>query len=185
MQEGFRLLGKLVLVTGAARSGKSEFAERLATQHKGIVTYIATARCNSQDLDWQARIERHRQRRPQGWQLEEVPLDISGSLERWSQPQACVLLDSLGTWVANGLEEEDGLWGDRRDRWLETARNFPGTCIVVAEETGWGVVPAYASGRLFRDRLGEVTRHLGAIADETYLIVAGRILNLSKIADPL
>lgn len=174
-----------MLVTGAARSGKSEFAEWLAIQHKGIVTYIATARSNSQDPDWQARIERHRQRRPQSWQLEEVPLQLSASLERWSGPERCVLLDSLGTWVANGLEETEEDWGDRRDRWLQSARNFSGTCIVVAEETGWGVVPAYASGRLFRDRLGEVTRRLGAIADETYLIVAGRVLNLSQIAAPL
>ncbi|MFO8039141.1 MAG: bifunctional adenosylcobinamide kinase/adenosylcobinamide-phosphate guanylyltransferase [Sodalinema sp.] len=178
-------MGNLVLVTGAARSGKSEFAERLAEQHKGIVTYIATARSNSQDRDWQARIERHRQRRPRHWRLQEVPLAISACLEQWNHPQNCLLLDSLGTWVANTLDESDTDWGDRRQTFLHQATNFQGTCILVAEETGWGVVPAYPSGRMFRDRLGELTRHLGAMADQTYLIVAGRILNLTEIADPL
>lgn len=179
------LLGNLVLVTGAARSGKSEFAERLAEQHKGIVTYIATARRNSQDRDWQARIERHRQRRPNHWQLQEVPLAISACLEQSNHPQTCLLLDSLGTWVANTLDESDTDWGDRRQAFLHQAKNFQGTCILVAEETGWGVVPAYPSGRVFRDRLGELTRHVGAIADKTYLIVAGHSLNLSEMADPL
>lgn len=178
-------MGNLVLVTGAARSGKSEFAERLAQQHKGIVTYIATARSNSQDPDWQARIERHRQRRPSHWQIQEVPLAVDACLEQWSHPERCLLLDSLGTWVANTLDESDADWGDRRQTFLHQAGNFQGTCILVAEETGWGVVPAYPSGRLFRDRLGELTGHVGAIADTTYLIVAGHILNLTEIADPL
>lgn len=179
------LLGNLVLVTGAARSGKSEFAERLAGQHKGIVTYIATARRNSQDPDWQARIERHRQRRPSHWQLQEVPLAICTCLEQWNQPQSCLLLDSLGTWVANTLNESDSDWSDRTESFLHQVGHFQGTCILVAEETGWGVVPAYPSGRLFRDRLGELTRQIGAIANDTYLIVAGHILKLTDIADPL
>ena len=45
--------------------------------------------------------------------------------------------------------------------------------IFVAEETGWGVVPAYPLGRLFRDRLGYIVFKLGNIVDPTYLVIGG------------
>ena len=41
---------KIILVTGAARSGKSEWAEKLANQLTESVTYIATAKFSSEDL---------------------------------------------------------------------------------------------------------------------------------------
>ena len=52
---------------------------------------------------------------------------------------------------------------------------------LVAEETGWGVVPSYPTGRLFRDRLGTLTRQIGAIAHATYLVTAGYALNLTDL----
>ena len=36
-------MGKMILVTGGARSGKSAFAEQLARESGGSVAYIATA----------------------------------------------------------------------------------------------------------------------------------------------
>jgi len=57
--------------------------------------------------------------------------------------------------------------------------------IFVAEETGWGVVPAYQLGRTFRDRLGGLVRRLGAVADTVYLITGGHVLNLSQLGHPL
>jgi len=57
--------------------------------------------------------------------------------------------------------------------------------IFVAEETGWGLVPAYKSGRIFRDRLGELTRKIGNIADTTYMVASGHVLNLSLLGTPL
>jgi adenosylcobinamide kinase/adenosylcobinamide-phosphate guanylyltransferase len=55
----------------------------------------------------------------------------------------------------------------------------------VAEETGWGVVPAYPLGRKFRDRLGALVRQLGRICEPVYLVVGGHVLNLSLLAVPL
>ncbi|MEB3338441.1 MAG: bifunctional adenosylcobinamide kinase/adenosylcobinamide-phosphate guanylyltransferase, partial [Leptolyngbyaceae bacterium] len=54
----------LILVTGPARSGKSEWAERLAIASHQSVIYVATASVDPTDLEWQARIEQHRLRRP-------------------------------------------------------------------------------------------------------------------------
>jgi adenosyl cobinamide kinase/adenosyl cobinamide phosphate guanylyltransferase len=72
----------IVLVTGPARSGKSEWAEALAAQSKKSVIYIATSTIDPQDQDWQARIEQHRQRRPADWRLWEVPVDLGGGDRR-------------------------------------------------------------------------------------------------------
>ena len=58
--------GKLVFVTGAARSGKSFFAEQMAAAAEGRVTYIAT--CVPGDQEMVERVKRHQARRPVFWQ---------------------------------------------------------------------------------------------------------------------
>ena len=56
-----------------------------------------------------------------------------------------------------------------------------GDTIVVTNETGWGVVPAWPSARIFRDELGRANRRLTAAADAAYLVVDGRCLDLKKL----
>ena len=72
---------QLILVTGAARCGKSEWAETLAMESGKTVIYIATATIDPTDREWQARIIRHQQRRPATWQtvtaIEDLPSTIS------------------------------------------------------------------------------------------------------------
>jgi adenosylcobinamide kinase/adenosylcobinamide-phosphate guanylyltransferase len=175
---------KSVLVTGPTKSGKSEWAEQLAVQAASEVVYVATATCNAGDADWQNRIARHRQRRPDAWHTLEEPQKLAHVL-RQAQPPECWLVDSLGTWLANHLDQSDEAWQRMVIELVEAIATFPGTLIMVAEETGWGIVPAYPSGRLFRDRLGELTREVGAIADETYLVAAGFAINLTAIGTPV
>ncbi|HEY9738125.1 MAG TPA: bifunctional adenosylcobinamide kinase/adenosylcobinamide-phosphate guanylyltransferase, partial [Trichocoleus sp.] len=57
----------ITLVTGPTRSGKSEWAEHLAQQSGKSVVYIATSQVAADDLEWAARLEKHRQRRPTTW----------------------------------------------------------------------------------------------------------------------
>jgi adenosylcobinamide kinase / adenosylcobinamide-phosphate guanylyltransferase len=175
---------QLILVTGAARSGKSEWAETIAISSGKVVTYIATATIDPSDLEWQARILQHQQRRPATWQTISTVEDLAVTIAR-SQPNACLLVDSLGTWVANLLDRSDPDW-ERLTQDLRTALTTSlGTTILVAEETGWGVVPAYPSGRLFRDRLGMLTRQIGSIANPVYLVTGGHVLNLSQLGQKL
>ena len=61
----------------------------------------------------------------------------------------------------------------------------PSTVIFVGEETGWGVVPAYASGRLFGAGLGQLLRQIGSKADTVYLVTGGHAINLSVLGTPL
>jgi adenosylcobinamide kinase/adenosylcobinamide-phosphate guanylyltransferase len=178
----------IILVTGPARSGKSEWAENLATrlgqQFNQPIIYMATAQEEPQDLEWQARLEKHRQRRPPHWQTLLVPTDLSASLFEVIPP-AIVLVDSLGTWVANLLTLEEDQWQCQQQQLIFTLQKLTLTVILVAEETGWGVVPAYPLGRLFRDRLGYLTRQVGAIADQVYLVTGGYALNLSQLGEQL
>lgn len=175
-------MAKLILVTGAARSGKSEWAEQLAADSGKSVIYIATAQENSDDREWQARIENHRSRRPSNWQTQTVPTGISEAIANSSN---CLLIDSLGTWLANLLEQSDADWEKTIEQLFQSFEKTDSLIIFVAEETGWGVVPAYPIGRTFRDRLGNLTRRLGAIADTVYLVTGGHVLNLSQLGTPL
>ena len=177
-------MDKRILVSGPTKSGKSEWAEQLARQSAQPVTYVATARQPTDDADWQARIAAHRQRRSAQWQTLEVPVDLALTLGQ-AEATECWLVDSLGTWVANGLEAAHGDWQAQVDGLLQAIAHFRGTLILVAEETGWGVVPAYPLGRTFRDRLGTLTRQVGTVADVTYLVVAGFAVDLSQLGVPV
>lgn len=175
---------QLILVTGPARSGKSEWAETLADRSGKLVLYVATAQVDPADSEWQTRIEQHRQRRPSTWQTLTVPIALAKTIQT-VPPNSCLLVDSLGTWLANLLEQDDITWNKTLDALLDSLHNATSDIIFVAEETGWGVVPAYPMGRLFRDRLGALTRHMGAIAHPVYLVTGGHVLNLSILGVPL
>jgi adenosylcobinamide kinase/adenosylcobinamide-phosphate guanylyltransferase len=172
------------LVTGAARSGKSEWAEYLAANSGKPVSYVATALVDPTDAEWQQRIEQHRQRRPVGWKTLSVPIDLAETIQAASV-EDCLLVDSLGTWLTNLLEQDAPIWEQTCQTLLDSLRQTTSLVILVAEETGWGVVPAYPIGRRFRDRLGSLTRQIGAIADPVYLVTAGYVLNLTDLGSPL
>jgi adenosylcobinamide kinase / adenosylcobinamide-phosphate guanylyltransferase len=174
----------ITLVTGAARSGKSEWAERLAVKSGLQVVYVATAKIDPTDAEWQVRIGQHRQRRPLDWQIIEGAENLT-EIITVARPGQCLLIDSLGTWVANFLEDAEEVWLIEQSKFLDSLKSPSSMVILVAEETGWGVVPAYALGRLFRDRLGTLTRKIGSIADPVYLVTAGRVLNLAQLGESL
>jgi len=178
----------LILVTGPSRSGKSEWAEHLAeaiAQQKTLsVVYVATSQEDANDPEWQARLEKHRDRRPNHWQTLAVPTELSLAITQ-NPSMTCLLIDSLGTWVANLLSQDENQWQLTQQELLENLQNSCQNIILVAEETGWGVVPAYPIGRQFRDRLGHLTRQIGAIADKVYLVTGGYALDLTQLGKPL
>lgn len=178
----------VILITGPARSGKSEWAEhlaqQLAVQNNRQVVYIATAQLNRDDAEWQARIDTHRRRRPAHWQCQEVPHKLAEAIAPHDQTH-CLLIDSLGTWLANLIEQEAEEWDKAQQQLLGALIATPADVILVAEETGWGVVPAYELGRTFRDRLGTLSRRVGEIATDVYLVTGGYALNLAALGQPI
>ena len=175
---------RIILVTGAARSGKSEWAENLAKKTNKSVVYVATAIVDSTDQEWLNRIALHQQRRPSDWRTLCVPQQLVQTISN-ALASDCLLIDSLGTWVANLLDRETDCWQEIQTSLLEGLQNTNADVILVGEETGWGVIPAYKSGRIFRDRLGELVRKIGSIASEVYLVTGGHALNLSKLGQSL
>ncbi|MGD1807064.1 bifunctional adenosylcobinamide kinase/adenosylcobinamide-phosphate guanylyltransferase [Dapis sp. BLCC M126] len=176
---------KLILVTGPARSGKSEWAESLAINSGKKVIYIATSQVDANDLEWQTRIERHKNRRSSDWITLEIPVKLSETLAAYSDEDFCILVDSLGTWLANILEQDEEVWNETLEALIESLFKASGHVILVAEETGWGVVPSFPIGRLFRDRLGNLIRRVGVISDSVYLVTGGHVLDLSALGVPL
>lgn len=162
----------VTLILGGARSGKSELAERQAST-LATVAYVATAAVDRHDEDFQARIERHRDRRPRHWRTVEVGAgeDLAAVLDAVDDP---VLVDSLGTWLA-GHDEFAVDAGD-----LVAAlgrRDHPS--ILVSDEVGLGVHPTSQAGRTFRDALGDLNRAVADVADTVLLVVAGRVVQLA------
>ena len=175
---------EVILVTGPARSGKSEWAEYWAQQSQKSVVYIATSVVSSGDAEWQQRIEQHRQRRPNSWQTREIPQNLADAIAT-ADAKDCLLIDSLGTWLANLLDQDDASWQQCVDQLLAVLGASPCVVILVGEETGWGVVPAYPIGRTFRDRLGSLVRRIGAISTQVYLVTGGYALDLKHLGTPL
>lgn len=174
----------IILVTGGTRSGKSEWAEYLAKNQDKLVIYLATAQENPQDAEWQARINAHRLRRPSHWQTLPCPVKLGETLNNYPD-NYCLLVDSLGTWVANELSKTEDDWTQTVREFIDILQKIKSTLIFVAEETGWGVVPAHETGRLFRDRLGNLIRQVGGIADQVYLVTGGYALDLTQLGQKL
>ena len=186
-------MAELWFVTGGARSGKSSYAERLASATGRGVVYIATMEPLDEELV--RRVAAHRAARTAGWETVEAPLDPAGALEA-ADPERCVLLDCLSLWVANRMGPlgdapapddlahlERTLQADAA-RLIDAARAREGETIVVTNEVGSGLVPPYPLGRAYRDVLGRVNQQVSAAADRAWLLVSGRALELPPAGPP-
>lgn len=172
--------GSRILVLGGARSGKSSFAEQRLTQlaADGVADYIATSAVDPEDAEWSERLRLHRQRRPATWTTCET-IDVAEQLRRPGPP---CLVDCLALWLNRTLDAS-GAWQDLPD-WqahqqqvetelLESLRHTERQVVLVSNEVGSGVVPAYASARLYRDRLGRLNAAVAQLCEEVWLLTAG------------
>ncbi len=71
-------MGKVIFITGGARSGKSGFGLSLAEKQGGRMVYIATAK--ARDPEMEERIRRHKEARGPLWESVEEPLEIAKAL---------------------------------------------------------------------------------------------------------
>lgn len=169
MQETHRR--SVTLVLGGVRSGKSRFAEKLASKSSSVA-FLATAQPS--DAEMSAKIKRHQDERPKHWHTFEEPLELARALTEHGPKYGLFLIDCLTIFAANLLDVRDsGSVEARIDRFCDALRSASVAVILVSNEVGSGVVPAYPAGRQFRDLLGEINQRVAALADNVVLMVAG------------
>lgn len=180
-------MGKLTFITGGARSGKSRYGEELAKAAGGKVTYIATA--IPFDEGMRDRIKHHQESRPAEWTTIEQYRDFENLTENPAFIGAdVILLDCLTVLTTNlmmdAAEDYDSIpieqvWKIEKmilaqiTTVLDICRDAGKTLIVVANEVGLGLVPAYKMGSYFRDIAGRVNQMVAARADQVYFTVSG------------
>jgi len=170
-------VGRLTLIIGGARSGKSRYARDLALAlsegQGGRVAFIATARAG--DREMQERIEEHRKARPAKWQTFEEPMEVSPLLSRIGDDWSVILIECLTLFISNLLlgkvGEEDVLEEVRK--LIAVAKKVSAQVIIVSNEVGMGVVPPTRLGRAFRDLAGRANQLVAQEADEVLALWAG------------
>ena len=187
-------MAKICLVLGGARSGKSSFGEELASSLPGKTGYLATAKIT--DVEMEKRVDIHRRRRPADWitfeiekegsDKEEIDIIIS-SME--SNGIKTVIVDCITNLlfriidnyklddmeiIENRLEEkieEEVL--DYFEYFIQRISKTDLNIIIISNEIGMGVVPAFPLGRVFRDLMGMINKNIAKVSDEAYFFVAG------------
>jgi adenosylcobinamide kinase/adenosylcobinamide-phosphate guanylyltransferase len=193
----------LVVLTGGARSGKSSAAQNLALRRAvdGCPVDVLVFGVVGDDAEMAERVVAHRSSRPEGFRVVEATESSSALIA--VRQESLLLLDCLGTLVGLVMSEE---WPSVHagHELVDAGSVLPagyseavevrvrelvgaiceraGDTIVVTNEVGDGVVPAYGSGRLFRDVVGRANRILVAAADRSYLTVCGRLVELSALS---
>lgn len=174
----------VVVVLGGVRSGKSRFAQRLA-EDCVHVTFVATAE-RRDDEEMLRKIDRHRLERPAHWTTVEEPLSLVRILQSPRPECEAILIDCLTLYAANLLEflgDDESAIQREVDGLCMALKSAPCRVILVSNEVGSGVVPAFPLGRRFRDLVGTINQRVSAVADCVVLMVAGLPLRLKGPID--
>ncbi|GMA60140.1 bifunctional adenosylcobinamide kinase/adenosylcobinamide-phosphate guanylyltransferase [Alicyclobacillus fastidiosus] len=169
-------------VTGGARSGKSRFAQHLATklgEGKNVI-FVATA--PAVDDEMVERIERHRRERPVEWVTVEERLDVVKVLEE--RRHDVYLIDCLSLLLNNwmyDLKLTEDVFKDLTHRLITCLSSTELDVVLVSNELGLGLVPADKLSRQYRDWLGWLNQAVAKVADSVYLVVSGVAIDLKQL----
>jgi adenosylcobinamide kinase/adenosylcobinamide-phosphate guanylyltransferase len=164
----------IVLITGGARSGKSQRAEARACAFPGRPVYIATA--EALDAEMAERIARHRARRGNTWIEREAPLDLAQTLNE-TDGGGARLIDCLTLWLSNMFHSKRN-WMDEVAYLSSALSSQRSPVVLVTNEVGLGIVPDNALAREFRDAAGYMNQAIAGVANEVEFVVAGLPMKL-------
>ena len=167
----------MILLTGGARSGKSSAATALVA---GVADVVFLATATASDDEMAERIEFHRRDRPDTWAVIEEPVEIEAAI-RSVPDDGALILDCLTLWLANVLQDStDEEILDASSGAALAAADRGGDTVVITNEVGSGIVPMDPVGRRFRDLAGRVNQMWSSQSDRSFLVVAGRLLELES-----
>jgi adenosylcobinamide kinase/adenosylcobinamide-phosphate guanylyltransferase len=168
----------VTLVLGGVRSGKSRYALQVAARAVRV-TFIATAE-RRDDEEMRRKIERHRAERPPSWTTIEEPIELARAVALAGRSDL-ILIDCLTLFAGKLLEADSDSHESifsKIDALCDALASAQCPVVLVSNEVGSGVVPAFQMGRRYRDLLGEINQRVAAIADSVILMVAGLPLAL-------
>lgn len=182
--------GKIIMVTGGARSGKSEFAESYVMHYSPKCDYIATAEILDEEMAERVRL--HRERRNARWVNHEAPYHADRVFAALGADTQAVLFDCLTIYMANLLYGKEAPQGEflqrcdavlaEIDKLLAAARACGKRVVFVTNEVGSGIVPDNQMAREYRDLAGWVNQRVAQAADHVYYCVAGQAVDVKKLA---
>ena len=181
----------IILCSGGARSGKSEFAEQLALSLKGRKAYVATGQAFDDEM--KDRIKKHQMRRGKEWITFEIPLHLHKNWEQIKTVSDVILIDCLTMFTSyhvfahgdiNTQEDanriESIILKELRLLLQEINNSNNKTVIFVTNEIGLGIVPENKLARYFRDITGRVNREVASAANKMYLTISGVTIELKS-----
>lgn len=181
----------IILCSGGARSGKSEFAEQLALSLKGRKAYVATGQAFDDEM--KDRIKKHQLRRGNEWITFEIPLHLHENWEQIKNVSDVILIDCLTMFTSNHVfahgdinTQEDAnriesiILEELRLLLQKINNSNDKTVIFVTNEIGLGIVPENKLARYFRDITGRVNREVASAANRMYLTISGVTIELKS-----
>ena len=181
----------IILCSGGARSGKSEFAEQLALSLKGRKAYVATGQAFDDEM--KDRIKKHQLRRGKEWITFEIPLYLHKNWEQIKNVSDVILIDCLTMFTSNHVfahgdinTQEDAnriesiILEELRLLLQDINNSNDKTVIFVTNEIGLGIVPENKLARYFRDITGRVNREVASAANKMYLTISGVTIELKS-----
>ena len=169
-------MSHIILVSGGVKSGKSEFAEYLASKEKNV-TYIALSEIRTEDKLWKEKIKIHQLRRPKSWKL----IETENLIPIIKVDKGILLIDSLGGFVVNSLKIKEDEWEDCLNNLLYYLESYKSKIIIVGEQTGWGLMSEYEIGNLYNDRLGVCLKEITKISKENWITINGKAIKLDNM----
>ncbi len=191
-------MSEVILVTGGARSGKSNFAEKICKTKEGKVLYLATSVPFDEEME--DRIKKHKEDRPDDWFLIEKYKNFK-ELEKFEnfKKSDIVLLDCITVMISNVFVEEELddnteiVEYDKIEKRLikeigeliTLIKDQGKIAVLVSNEIGMGIVPINRFTRMYRDTAGRVNQYISDRADKVYLTVSGIGIDIKSLEEKL
>lgn len=170
------IMGKIILITGGQRSGKSRYAEELALSLSDHPVYVATA--HIWDEEFRQRVLRHQERRGPQW----TNIEEERKLSRHNLTGQVAVIDCITLWCTNFFFDRNKPDNEQPtvDEALKLLKeefnrftNQDATLIFVTNEIGAGGVSTDVIQRRFTDLQGWMNQYVAQKADEVILMVCG------------
>lgn len=180
-------MGKLILVTGGKRSGKSDFVQGLAEDFGDSILYIATL-VPEDDEEVKSRIACRKALRPSSWDTLEAYDGIARHIEEFGAAYDGIVLDRVSVMVTQLLGDFDAKWESvpmsvvleiEKAVWqsvrgvVQAAKEASTPVIMITNELGMGSRPSDRFNKIRRDITCRINTKVAAKADEVYVMFSG------------